>query len=167
MAVVAPPPLKSNLEFWASSDSAIYPVHSPEPMTDVMSYQYPPPPSQNGAEMEIPPSGYMPNYSGHHQPQSGMDMRPSPDAGHSMTERRGSYSDSMKLKRSVSTPTVRPPQTHQQQAQSSAAEQNALSLAAAEKRRNKLGYHRTSVACGKYSLEESTTIYRLYCRGKR
>jgi hypothetical protein len=160
MAVVAPPPLKLNLEFWASSDSTLYPVHSPEPMTDVMSYQYPPPP-QNGDEMEIPPSGYMPNYSGHHEPSSGMDMGSSPESGHSMTDRRDSYSTSMKLKRSISTPTVRPPQTQSQQSQLppsqiSAAEQNALNLAAAEKRRNKLGYHRTSVACGKYSPGDAT-----------
>lgn len=153
MAVVAPPPLKSNLEFWGSSDSAIYPVHSPEPMTDVMSYQYPPPPSQNGAEMEMPPSGYMQNYAVHQQPPPGMDMRHSPESNLPSRERRDSYSKSLKLKRSISTPSVRPQdQPSQQQlppSQSvSAAEQNALSLAAAEKRRNKLGYHRTSVACG-------------------
>lgn len=167
MAVVAPPPLKSNLEFWASGDSAVYPVHPPEPMTDVMSYQYPPPPPQNGADMDIQPSGYMPNYSAHHQPPSAMDMRPTPDSDHSMKERRESFSNSMKLKRSISSPSVRPPQTQTQQSQlppsqNSAAEQNALNLAAAEKRRNKLGYHRTSVACGKYSLgipaEQQTRI---------
>lgn len=149
MAVVAPPPLKSNLEFWGSSDCAIYHTHSSEPMTDVMSYQYPPPPSQNGAEMEMQQSGYMPSYSVHHQQPSEMDMRPNHDSG-----RRDSLSNSMKLKRSISTPSVRPPQAQSQQSQltasqSAAAEQNALSLAAAEKRRNKLGYHRTSVACGK------------------
>lgn len=153
MAVVAPPPLKSNLEFWASGDSAVYPVHPPEPMTDVMSYQYPPPPPQNGADMDIQPSGYMPNYSAHHQPPSALDMRPNPDSDHSMKERRESFSNSIKLKRSISSPSVRPQQTQTQQSQlppsqNSAAEQNALNLAAAEKRRNKLGYHRTSVACG-------------------
>jgi hypothetical protein len=121
-------------------------------MTDVMSYQYPPPPSHNGAEMEMSPSGYMPNYPGHQQQPQGMHMRHSPDSGHPMKER---LDPSIKLKRSFSTPSVRPPQAQPQQAQPtpsqlSAAEQNALSLAAAEKRRNKLGYHRTSVACGKH-----------------
>jgi hypothetical protein len=131
-------------------------------MTDVMSYQYPPPPHQNGAEMEIPPSGYMPNYSIHNPPPSGMDMRANPDSGHSMKDRRDSFSNSMKLKRSISTPSVRPPQTQSQlpPSQNSAAEQNALSLAAAEKRRNKLGYHRTSVACGMYSQGTTPDINR-------
>lgn len=45
-----------------------------------------------------------------------------------------------KMKRSTSTPNVR-----------SHADNDAANMAiAADKRRNKLGYHRTSVACGKY-----------------
>jgi hypothetical protein len=155
MAVVAPPPLKSNLASWGSSDSAIYPSVPPAPMTDIMSYQYPPPPSQNGADMDIPPSGYLPNYSVPSQPSSGMDIRSGPDSGIPSRDRSDSLSRSLKLKRSISTPVVGPPQSQppptQQQPptpqQSTTPGQDALSLAA-EKRRNKLGYHRTSVACG-------------------
>ncbi|KAK3329607.1 hypothetical protein B0H66DRAFT_31911 [Apodospora peruviana] len=145
MAVVAPPPFKSNRDIWGSGDSVIYPVVSPVPMTDIMSYQYPPPP--NGADMDLPPSGYLPNYSVPPQASSGMDMRPSPDSGIPSRERSDSFSKSMKLKRTISEPTVGPPQSQQPTTpqQSTTAEQNAL---AQEKRRNKLGYHRTSVACG-------------------
>jgi hypothetical protein len=164
MAVVAPPPFKPNLDLWGSSDSAIYPAASSAPMTDIMSYQYPPPPSQNGAEMDIPPPGYMSNYSVPPQAPSGMDMRPSPDSGIPSRERSDSFSRSMKLKRSISTPTVGPPLSQPAAQQSPAAqqqttaEQNALALAG-EKRRNKLGYHRTSVACGKFPLGILTLIH--------
>ncbi|KAK1769613.1 hypothetical protein QBC33DRAFT_328330 [Phialemonium atrogriseum] len=147
MAVVAPLPFKSNLGSWGSSDSAIYPAESPEPMTDIMSYQYPPPP-QNGADMEMPPSGY---YQVSPSAHSAMDMRPSPDSSLPHRERRDSMSKAMKIKRSLSTPNVRPPQAQPPQPppqppQPTAQEQNQFNLA--EKRRNKLGYHRTSVACG-------------------
>ncbi|KAK4673298.1 hypothetical protein QC763_110660 [Podospora pseudopauciseta] len=144
MAVVAPPPLlKSKLDLWESSESAIYPAVPPSaPMTDIMSYQYPPPP-QNGADMDMSPSGYYPNYSVSSHTSSGMDSGvPSRDR-----------SDSMRIKRSLSTPAVGPspsqapaPQSTASQ-QSTAQGQDPLGLAG-EKRRNKLGYHRTSVACG-------------------
>lgn len=156
MAVVAPPPLKSNLAHWGSSDSAIYPaVPSAAPMTDIMSYQYPPPPSQNGADMDIPPSGYLPNYSVPSQTSSGMDIRSGADSGIPSRDRSDSLSKSMKLKRTLSTPTAGLPQSQplpiQQHPptpqQSTTPGQDSLALAA-EKRRNKLGYHRTSVACG-------------------
>lgn len=121
-------------------------------MTDIMSYRYPPlPPPQDDDDMGSPPAGYIPSYRGHHQLPSGIDMRLSIDSGHSTTERRDSYADSTTLRRSISTSGMRSPQTQALQSQDPAAEQNALSLAAAEKRRNKLGYHRTSVACGKYT----------------
>ncbi|KAM7184903.1 Halotolerance protein 9 [Rhypophila sp. PSN 637] len=148
MAVVAPPPFKSKRDIWGSGDSAIYPPASPVPMTDIMSYQYPPPP--NGADMELPSSGYLPNYPVSQQGASGMDMRPSPESGMSSRNRSTSFSKSMDLKRSVSNPAgslqsqsqSQQPQTPHQ---ATTPEQNAL---AQEKRRNKLGYHRTSVACG-------------------
>jgi hypothetical protein len=67
----------------------------------------------------------------------------------------------MKLKRSLSTPTAgplsQPSAQHTPTSQQSAqATQDALALAA-EKRRNKLGYHRTSVACGKFSTWNTLT----------
>lgn len=118
-----------------------------------MSYQYPPPPPQNGAEMELPSSGYMPSYSVPPQTSSGMDIRPSPDSGVHHRERSDSFSKSMKLKRSISTPIVGPPlpQAPTQQPptpQQSTTPDNSVLGLAGEKRRNKLGYHRTSVACG-------------------
>ncbi|KAM7224249.1 hypothetical protein V8F06_000030 [Rhypophila decipiens] len=124
MAVIAPPPFKSKRDIWGSGDSAIYPPASPVPMTDIMSYQYPPPP--NGADMELPSSGYLPNYPVSQQGPSGMDMRPSPESA-------GSFQSQSQSQQ---------PQTPHQ---ATTPEQNAL---AQEKRRNKLGYHRTSVACG-------------------
>ncbi|KAK0733479.1 hypothetical protein B0T26DRAFT_635680 [Lasiosphaeria miniovina] len=115
-------------------------------MTDVRSYQYPPPPPPNGAEMDMPPSGY---YSA--QAASGMDMRSGPDSGIPSRERSVSFSKSMKLERSLSIPTGGPPSSQASQQQPPTPQQpgtpDALTLAG-EKRRNKLGYHRTSVACG-------------------
>ena len=152
MAVVAPPPFKSNLDLWGSSNSAIYPSAASAPMTDIMSYQYPPPPSHSGADMDgLPPSGY---YAVTPQSSSGIDMRSGHDSSHGPRDRSDSFSKSLKLKRSLSTPTAGPPlpqpsAQHTPTSQSTQATQDALALAA-EKRRNKLGYHRTSVACGKF-----------------
>jgi hypothetical protein len=158
MAVVALPPFKSNLDLWGASNSAIYPSATSAPMTDIMSYQYPPPPSHSGADMDIPPSGY---YAVPPQSSSGIDMRSGPDSGHGPRDRSDSFSKSMKLKRSLSTPTAgplsQPSAQHTPTSQQSAqATQDALALAA-EKRRNKLGYHRTSVACGKFSTWNTLT----------
>jgi len=115
-------------------------------MTDIMSYQYPPPPPPNGADMGLPPSGYLPEYSSIHPP-SGMDMRPGEDAG-ADKDRHDPLSKAMKLKRSLSTPSVRPQQAPAPPQQNPPPEHPSLGMSAAEKRRNKLGYHRTSVACG-------------------
>ncbi|KAK6865655.1 hypothetical protein PG995_002183 [Apiospora arundinis] len=67
-----------------------------------MSYQYPPPP-QDGAEMDLPHTGYMSSYAT--PSASSMEGANDPENGH-------------------------------------------MALSSSEKRRNKLGYHRTSVACG-------------------
>jgi len=140
MAAVAPPSLKSTFSPWASSSSAVYPVVPPtELMTDVMSYQYPPPPP-NGADMDMPPSGYLPSYAVPQHAQSGMD----PDSSIPSRERS-------ELKRSMSTPSVGPSQSQGQPPQPPTPQQLAAGQdPAGERRRNKLGYHRTSVACGKY-----------------
>ncbi|KAL1880811.1 hypothetical protein VTK73DRAFT_4981 [Phialemonium thermophilum] len=148
MAVVAPPPLNSNLDLWGPSESAIYPAVAPESMTDVMPYQYPPPPTaQNGADMELPPSGYIPNYS-ISQGSSGVDMGPSPDSNLSLDESQETSSKAMKMKQAMSSPGARSSQMQQSPPHHGAMQdQNALAMGG-EKRRNKLGYHRTSVACG-------------------
>lgn len=140
MAVVAQPPLENKLAYWGSSgntSSYKYPAPSSESMTDIMSYQYPPPP-QNGADLDMTPSSYMSNYPVP-PPSSSMEVRPQ-EPSMSLKDRRESISKMIKLKRSMSTPNVRPAQT---------PPDHSAALAA-DKRRNKLGYHRTSVACGKY-----------------
>lgn len=73
----------------------------------------------------------------HAQPSSPAQMKP--DSPSMKNRGNAAASKSAKIKRSMSTPNVRG------QASADAA---ALALSA-EKRRNKLGYHRTSVACGK------------------
>ncbi|SPQ18722.1 3cd8da19-27c3-4cd8-a58a-cebf11dd32a6 [Thermothielavioides terrestris] len=105
-----------------------------------MSYQYPPPPP-NGADMDMSSSGYLPGYSVPPHAPLGMD----PDTGIPSRER----SDSLKLTRSISTPVVGQSQSQGQASQPSTPQQSIApgQDPSGEKRRNKLGYHRTSVAC--------------------
>ncbi|CAJ2513861.1 Uu.00g019800.m01.CDS01 [Anthostomella pinea] len=127
-----------------------------------MSYQYPP--SHNGAEMDMSHHSYM---SGYPTPTtSSLEVRPAlqlhpaqqlpppptplsalfpplaypalASARMPLAQRRESLSRASKLKRSVSTPNVRPQGMN---------DSDSLSLHG-EKKRNKLGYHRTSIACG-------------------
>lgn len=105
-------------------------------MTATMSYQYPPPSS--GSDLDMNSNMMNNNY---HLPVVGQQPQQNsqPYAKHSppsKTRVATVASKNAKMRRSASTPNVRG------QAASDAA---ALS---AEKRRNKLGYHRTSVACG-------------------
>ncbi|EJT81368.1 hypothetical protein GGTG_01349 [Gaeumannomyces tritici R3-111a-1] len=112
-----------------------------------MSYQYPPPPP-NGAEMGMSASAYIPTYESL-QSSSELGIGPEHDPAFSPRDRRDSFSAAMHLKRSMSTPDVRPhlplQQDHMHQQGQPA---DHASFLAGEKRRNKLGYHRTSVACG-------------------
>ncbi|KZL73358.1 fungal Zn binuclear cluster domain containing protein [Colletotrichum tofieldiae] len=102
-----------------------------------MSYQYPPPLPSSGSEMNMSHPGYAPNYGAPAPVPSPMDPRTQEQT---LKERKESFSQaSLKLKRSMSTPNVRP-----QQANTSDPSQSGL---AGDKKRNKLGYHRTSVAC--------------------
>ncbi|CAK7202195.1 hypothetical protein SEUCBS139899_004917 [Sporothrix eucalyptigena] len=122
-------------------------------MTDIMSYQYPAPPPNGGsaAHLDLSPAGYhMPMAADYATSSSGLGQ----DLHMSPRERRDSLSKSssvnMKLKRTSSTPVVTPQDPNMSMSQQQGLSQPdhaALSLAA-EKRRNKLGYHRTSVACG-------------------
>ncbi|KAL8370903.1 hypothetical protein RB595_000982 [Gaeumannomyces hyphopodioides] len=116
-------------------------------MTDIMSYQYPPPPP-NGAEMGMSASAYIPTYESL-QHSSELGVGPEHDPTFSPRDRRDSFSAAMHLKRSMSTPDVRPqlPPQHDHMHQQGQPADHA-SFLAGEKRRNKLGYHRTSVACG-------------------
>ena len=156
MAVVAPPPSHNKLDLWGTANSVVSPLHASESMTSIMSYQYPPPPPPNGAEMDMPPSGYMPNYSVP-PPASAIDMRPAQDSSMSLKERKDSLSQAslMKLKRSMSIPNVGSQPT---------AQDHAMGMPG-EKRRNKLGYHRTSVACGKPHSLVSGAVDIQVCSG--
>lgn len=135
MAVSVQAPLYSKLGMWVMGDPPTA-FSSPDPdALSTMAYQYPL--GNSGLESS---SNMIPSY--HHLPEehgqsnSPADVTPlSPSFKNRGTS---NSSKSAKIKRSMSTPNVR--------GQSSADAALALS---AEKRRNKLGYHRTSVACGK------------------
>ncbi|CAI4216688.1 unnamed protein product [Parascedosporium putredinis] len=90
--------------------------------------------------MDMPHGGYMSNYSLPPPPGSSLEMRPSQDSAMSLKDRKDSLSQaSLKIKRSLSTPNVR--------SQPNVPDHLSMGMPG-EKRRNKLGYHRTSVACG-------------------
>ncbi|KAH9891396.1 hypothetical protein F4778DRAFT_784987 [Xylariomycetidae sp. FL2044] len=98
-----------------------------------MPYQYPPP-LHSGAGMGMPQSNYMPSYPT--PTTAGMEGTSMP-----LALRRESLSKRSKLKRSFSTPNVRPQGMND-------ADQGSPGFPG-EKKRNKLGYHRTTIACGK------------------
>ena len=118
-----------------------------ESMTDAMSYQYPPPPP-HGVEMGMSSSAYAATYAPlPHSSEFGMGSEHDPN--YSPRDRRDSFSTAMHLKRSMSTPNVRPElPLEQAHMQHQGQPVDHVSFLAADKRRNKLGYHRTSVACG-------------------
>ncbi|KAK8027949.1 hypothetical protein PG991_005005 [Apiospora marii] len=114
-----------------------------------MSYQYPPPP-QDGAEMDLPHAGYLSSYAT--PSASSMEVRnrtahppqphsPARDILMPLVQGRHSVQKSSKLRRAFSTPNVRKQGAND-------PDNGHLALSSSEKRRNKLGYHRTSVACG-------------------
>ncbi|KAF9879016.1 fungal zn binuclear cluster domain containing protein [Colletotrichum karsti] len=106
-------------------------------MISVMSYQYPTTLPPNGPEAAMSQAGYAPNYGA---PAPGPPLMVPRSHEQSLKERKDSSSQaSLTLKRCMSTPNVRP-------RQASASDPNQAALAA-DKKRNKLGYHRTSVAC--------------------
>jgi hypothetical protein len=101
-----------------------------------MSYQYPLP--SHGLESS---SSMIPGF---HHPTLDHSSTPPPISTKAISptlKNRGNSASlkSAKIKRSMSTPNVR----------GQATADAALALSA-EKRRNKLGYHRTSVACGEH-----------------
>jgi hypothetical protein len=136
MAVSVQPPLYLKLGMWNSGNpQTAFSSTGSDAVSSSMAYQYPLP--STGIDSA---SGMIPSY--HHlpgelsQPNSPALTKPSSPA----IKNRGAAgaTKSAKIKRSMSTPNVRGQAT---------ADAAALALSA-EKRRNKLGYHRTSVACG-------------------
>lgn len=138
MAVSVQTSFHSTSGTWNSGYSpTTYPSPGSDQVPASMSYQYPP--IHAGPE---PSANIIPNFQ-----HSGLDHAHPASPATTKAESPGlrnrsssAISKSAKIKRSMSTPNVRG------QASADAA---ALALSA-EKRRNKLGYHRTSVACGKY-----------------
>lgn len=106
-----------------------------------MPYQHSLPPRSHSGNVAIGSPGFTPEYNlpapGHMSRQAGVAST----APKTLRERKEAISQaSQKLKRSVSTSDA-------SMSRPNASEQAQLALG--DKRRNKLGYHRTSVACGK------------------
>ncbi|EXM11168.1 hypothetical protein NOF04DRAFT_1008202 [Fusarium oxysporum II5] len=111
---------------WESTSSEL-------PMIGVMSYHYPPlSPADN--EMGMPPQGFMPSYTLPSQQLCSMTMADShaPSLG---------QDHGLDMKGSYSAP-------NNAALLASEAEEQQQNGNLGEKKRNKLGYHRTSVACG-------------------
>ncbi len=138
MAVSVQAPFYSKSGMWNLGDPpSTYSSSGSEGIPNSMSYQYPLPSSGLEAAPSMIPSYHQPPLN-HTQPASPAQAKPtSPSL---KKEPSSASSKSAKIKRSMSTPNVRGQAT---------AEAAALALSA-DKRRNKLGYHRTSVACGKH-----------------
>jgi hypothetical protein len=153
MALCVQQPFGSKTGLWNMSDPPTDFSHAGSDVSASMGYQYPLPSMGMSSPSMIP--------SLHSVPQD-HTQQPSPPAttkAASPPSRPGSVpSKASKLKRSVSTPNVRPPMS---------ADAAALALSA-EKKRNKLGYHRTSVACGKYlvGLDDQKALCSLKSNAK-
>jgi hypothetical protein len=132
MAVSVQTPLYSKPGMWNLGDPPTAFSTESDEIPVSMAYHYP----VSGLEE----SSMIPSY--HHPPPdqapSPAQTKPSSPGGKSRGTSSGSKS--AKIKRSMSTPNVRGQAT---------ADAAALALSA-DKRRNKLGYHRTSVACGEH-----------------
>jgi len=116
-------------------------------MVGVMSYHYPAFPSE-GDEMGMPPPpNFMPSYT---IPSQQLTSLPTVDqqAPPLLSQQHG-----MEMKGTYPAPGAGPLHS------SETDEQQQQSGSAGEKKRNKLGYHRTSVACGKL---ESIVVRYLY-----
>ena len=122
---------------WNLALPTVKPQRNSDPMTSIMSYQYPLPPAP---DVDVPLSN-MVNY---HLPAIAPPIN-TQVLSKASPVRRGQSGPSKtgKMKRSASSPNVRG------QARADQPESAFISLAD-EKRRNKLGYHRTSVACGQF-----------------
>jgi hypothetical protein len=144
MAVCLQTPFGSKTGLWNMSDP---PTEFSTTGSDVgsasMAYQYPLP----SLGMDSP-STMVPSLHSLPRDQS----QPSPPvltkATSPLSRSNSAPSKAAKIKRSISTPSVRGQVT---------ADAAALALSA-EKKRNKLGYHRTSVACGEHWLDLEASI---------
>ncbi|KAK5990747.1 hypothetical protein PT974_09017 [Cladobotryum mycophilum] len=107
-------------------------------MTSTASYHYPAPPDPSAADIDMSQSTYAPtNYAMPPQTSPAGSLGESQDSSMSFNN---SSDPNHVLKRSYSTPSVGAPSN-------SSSEQQTSAGASGEKKRNKLGYHRTSIAC--------------------
>lgn len=136
MAVCLQAPFGSKTGLWNMSDLPTeFSATGSDAVSDTMAYQFSLPPLGDSPSSMIPSLHHLARDQSHPSP-TGFTKPLSP------SESNSAASKAAKVKRSISTPNVRG------QASADAA---ALALSA-EKKRNKLGYHRTSVACGEYSI---------------
>jgi hypothetical protein len=147
MAVSVQAPLYSKLGMWSMGDPPTAFSSTDSDALPTMAYQFPMGPSGLESSNMIPSYHHLPGE--HTQPNSPADAKPSSPG----LKNRGTStgSKSAKIKRSMSTPNVRG---------QSSADAAALALSA-EKRRNKLGYHRTSVACGENKFHSMSKRFLL------
>ncbi|KAF4976293.1 hypothetical protein FZEAL_7009 [Fusarium zealandicum] len=135
MALTIPSPGHSKLYLFGTGDFWTDPLSSSVSMTSMMSHQYPPllPLS---TEMDMTPPGYVPGYTVPSQQLYSLNTFNVHD------QRMSSQKRNMNPKATCQTPDAGPLQPSEPDGQ-----QQQMSTSA-EKKRNKLGYHRTSVACG-------------------
>ncbi|RDA85368.1 hypothetical protein CP532_6424 [Ophiocordyceps camponoti-leonardi (nom. inval.)] len=145
MAAVKTPTVLSKPEPWdfGCCDTTSLFLSNPPHVLD-MSYHYmaspppPPPPPTSNIDMTPPPGGYRSSFKLPSQDLSAIDA--------DCKESDGSYEEHKAgdvLRRSFSTPNA----TQMQQQQETTCQTGATG----EKKRNKLGYHRTSIACSEFS----------------
>lgn len=137
MAVSVQTPLSSTARMWHLGDPPnTFSSSGAHATSTSIAYQYP----SNNFE---PPANLIPTYhqppSDQVQPQSIAAGPPTPTSSNNLGP--SAAPKATKIKKSMSTPNVRGQET---------ADAAALALSA-DKRRNKLGYHRTSVACGEFN----------------
>lgn len=132
MAVCLQTPFGSKTGLWNMSDLPTeFSTTGSDAVSDTMAYQFSLPPLGDSPSSMIPSLHHLARDQSHPSPTTfTKPLSPGDSAA----------AKAAKVKRSISTPNVRG------QASADAA---ALALSA-EKKRNKLGYHRTSVACGEY-----------------
>lgn len=137
MAVAISPSDCSNLYPFGVTNSWEALPSEPHSMVGAMSYHYPPLPSDDSEMGMPPPPGFMPSYT---IPSQQLSSLPAVDqqAPPLLSQQHG-----MGIKGTYSAPNNVSLHT------SEADEQQHQIGSVGEKKRNKLGYHRTSVACGK------------------
>lgn len=150
MAIVGGPLIHARPDIWESGcDNALC---SSEPYSTLgMPYQYMTPPSQDSG-MDVSQRGYNTAFRVSMQDSSGMEG--------DGKDSEGSYDEqtsSLGLRRSFSTPNAA------QLEQRGSAGSQPQSGGPGEKKRNKLGYHRTSIACSKFCSSSHGSLDTTVC----